>query len=173
MFLFAELIEDYQLGEGGFCTVNAIGAFNIPTGNALPTFHSREFMASQCIREEGGARYAIKKLSRETRSDKARFRQGLADLVIEARLLAVIQHEHIVKLRGISDSGYMNKDFFIILDRLRITLDKQLIRWRESSTNSCLCFSNRNKEKVEDIYDDKISTAIGIAAALEYLHSKK
>lgn len=165
--------EGKKLGVGGYCVVNAIGAFNIPVVNKRPPLHSREYMAMQCIREEGGPRYAIKKLSSASKSDNERFQQGIADLVIEARLLSVIHHDNIIKLRGFANCGFINKDFFILMDRLHITLDKQLIYWRENSNKSCSCFSSKNKETTEDIFDDKLTTGMGIAAAMEYLHSQK
>ncbi len=168
--------EEKKLGIGGFCIVHSIGAFDIPILDNQPPLHSREYMAMQCIRQEGGPRYAIKKLSNETKSNEIRFFQGIADLVIEARLLAVIHHENIIKLRGYGSCGFMDKDFFIVLDRLHTTLDKQLIRWREDSRKAkpCLCFSsNKSNETEEDIFDDKLTTGMGIAAAVEYLHSKK
>ena len=171
----AEVKVGKKLGLGGYCLVSEIGGFDLPVKNERPPLHSREYMAMQCIRQEGGPRYAIKELSMDTKSDKDNFLQGIADLVIEARLLSVIQHENIIKLRGIADCGYFNRDFFIVMDRLQITLDRQLVRWAAAeSSSSCSCFSSqKNKQTAQDVLDEKLAAGLGISSALEHLHSKK
>jgi hypothetical protein len=132
-------------------------------------------MSMQCIREEGGPRYAIKELSAQTKSDKSQFDRGMADIVIEAKLLSVLQHDNIIKIRGLAACGFFHKDFFIVMDRLNITLDKQIIQWKEKENECSLfcCLSSKRREKREENFEDRVVTAMLIARAMAYLHSKK
>lgn len=148
----------------------------MPTPVPDPPLRSREYMSLQCIREEGGPRYAVKKLSLTSLADKQLFAQGIADIVVEARTLAVIQHHNIIKIRGLADCGYYNKGFFIVMDRLPITLDKQILKWSEEK-KKCSGFmsklSKKKQEASEDLDASRFDALLGIASALEFLHSKK
>ncbi len=170
-----ELELGKQLGVGGFARVSAIAAINIDMEeNTKPPLHSREYMSMQCIRTVGGPRYAIKQLSRETRSERNRFEKGIADIVVEARILAVIQHENIIRIRGYATGDYFDKDFFIVMDRLQITLDQQIINWYNELNRPCsFCCSSQNKIDADNIRDDQLATSVSIASAVEFLHSKK
>jgi hypothetical protein len=48
----------------------------------------RQFIARNCIRNSGDARYAIKILSPATVTKEGLFIQGMADMAIETRYLA-------------------------------------------------------------------------------------
>lgn len=171
-----ELKVGKQLGVGGFCTVKQIDGINISCNIRDPPLHSREYMAMQCIREVGGPRYAIKELSSSTKTDKTLCMKGIADIVVEARLLAVIQHQHIIKIRGFGSCGYFNKDFFILMDRLDQTLDRKINQWRDETRKSSGMLgklSKKKKEKVDEIKDEKVDACRGVASAIRFLHSKK
>lgn len=153
-----------------------VSAIDVSVNDDEPPLHSREYMSMQCIRQDGGPRYAVKQLSSTTKSDKSVFLKGLADIVIEARLLAVIQHPNIIKIRGFGSCGYFHQDFFIVMDRLSLTLDKRIGKWREETKRSKSLiqrFSNKSKDAVQDIADDKINTCLGIVKAIQFLHSRK
>ena len=133
-------------------------------------------MSKVCVRKVGGPRYAVKRLSPATKAKEEVFQSGLSDLVIEARLLAVIQHANIIKCRGFASCGYFHQDFFIVMDRLQHTLDTQINRWKNSSakcTGFLAKFSDAKKEQAQEIHDEKITAARGIARAIEYLHENK
>ena len=80
-------------------------------------FESRKFIADHCIRNGGDARYAVKILSPETIQNIPKFLQGLMDLVIEARLLASLEHPNIIKLRGLPAGDLFYEGTFIVLVR--------------------------------------------------------
>jgi len=66
------------------------------------------------------------------------------------------------------------RTFFILMDRLRITLDKQIIRWSQNkkSCTSICCLSEKAKVDVETLLDDQLSAALSIASAIEFLHTR-
>ena len=130
----------------------------------------------QCIREECGPRYAIKELSAKTKAKEDDFLKGIADIVLEARILAVIQHDNIIKIRGFANCDYFDEGFFIVMDRLQITLDRQIVLWREASStcSTAMCFSRKKrKEHAEDIMDEKLAAGIAISGAVAFLHENK
>lgn len=174
-YVVIELEIGGQLGVGGYCTVSEVTAINVPSDTVDPPLHSREYMSMQCIRQEGGPRYAIKQLSPKTRADNDSFLKGIADIVVEARLLAVIQHQNVIKIRGFATGGYFDKDFFIVMDRLHATLDKKISQWSNDTRKGGFlrAFSKKSKDVAADIADEKITTAIGIARAMDFVHSKK
>jgi hypothetical protein len=79
----------------------------------------RNFMATYCIRKGKDPRYAIKQLSDDiVLQDPHNYINGLMDLAIEARFLAVIRHPNIIKMRAVGVGTPYSRDFFIMLDRL-------------------------------------------------------
>lgn len=86
----------------------------------------RGFIKARCTRD-GGARYAVKQLSDESREDKTKFLKGTIDLAIEAKFLAVLDHPHIIKMRGASSFGPFDAPgYFLVLDKLTETLEDRL-----------------------------------------------
>jgi len=107
---------------------------------------ARKVLKKRCWRE-GKARYAAKQLredillllgnnpqNSDNNSDEDMqqlYNIGLADLAMEARLLASLSHPNICKLRG--TAGIPGQpDYMLLLDRLYLTLDDQIVKWREA-----------------------------------------
>lgn len=121
--------------------------------------------------------YAVKCLRDNVTAQEETFITGAVDLAIEASILAKLMHPNIIRLHK-SMSGCISEAFqdnergyFLVLDLLADTLDKRLTRWRrEKSIAFVSSFqSKRNnlqmRERIEDV-------ALGVAAGLEYIHSK-
>ena len=169
---------DLQIGEllgtGGFCNVHKIKGIEGETTN------------NDWLHEDGKSRYAIKRLSAKTKADEENFHVGVVDLVLEGRLLAGIQHDNIIGLKGFSklsgDSSYRDSDFQegfgIVIECLTMRLDKKYEAWSRKWVKGtfvrifCPC-SKKNRDVARMIEDEKISAATGIANALVYLHSNK
>ncbi|KAL7537171.1 hypothetical protein ACHAWF_005680 [Thalassiosira exigua] len=110
---------------------------------------------------------AMKCLRPQIRSDAEQFLVGVEDLVHETALLASLDHPHIVKLHGRAGGCASAKSFglsdgyFVLLDRLRNTLDDRIAGWKKTSKKGDL------PKLVQ------VKTAVAIADALSYLHSKR
>jgi hypothetical protein len=142
-FIFKELLISRVAGRGGFCVVNQIdkvtllkdGIASIAKFNdedVAQLVPDRNFMATYCIRKGKDPRYAIKQLSDDSvLQDHHTYVNGLMDLGIEARFLAVIHHPNIIKMRAVGVGAPYSRDFFIVLDRLYDILTVRLITWKK------------------------------------------
>lgn len=130
---------------------------------------SRLHMANNYLRD-GDARYAIKKLRKDI--DQEDTIKGIYDLALEAKFLAVIDHPHIIKIRAIATTDYLNRDFFVILDRLYNTLEKEIEIWgqqKRKTSGVCKIFDLKGKKK-KNLMIEKCNVSYDIAAAVGHLH---
>jgi len=175
-FQLIELLPGRILGRGGFCKVSEITRIAI-SGESTNSDEkeensnaSRTHMASNYIRE-GDARYAIKILRKDL--DRQDTLKGIFDLALEAKFLAVIDHPHIIKIRAVALSEYLSKDFFVILDRLYNTLEKQIEIWSErkkkmnGNVSRLLDFKGKKKKT---LLVEKLNVAYDIVSAVSHLH---
>ena len=142
----------------------------------------RSFIAKNHQRD-GHARYAIKMLSKSTlagkktnvASDHKRFIAGVVDLAMEVKYLSIIQHPHIIKMRGIAQTHPCSGSFFIILDRLYDTLSERMKGWKKqqkrmSGLGSILDLKGSKKEQA---LGQRLVVAYNICSALHFLHQNK
>ena len=108
-----ELTIGKVLGHGGFCTVREVVKVSLKDGiaaskslgNAEPShwaenqkrdlsqvLQDRNFMESFYLRNDKEYRYAIKRLKDDAHKDVQTFINGIVDLALEARFLAVVRH---------------------------------------------------------------------------------
>ena len=127
-------------------------------------------------RSERRLTLAMKCLRPQIRSNAEQFLIGVEDLVHETAMLASLEHPHIVKLYGragtkqegtscdmtdMSNSVYesfkLSDGYFILLDRLKDTLDDRITRWKKTVGKANPTIA-------------QIKTAMSVADALAYLH---
>jgi hypothetical protein len=156
---------------------------------------AREFMANRCMRN-GKARYAIKRLHKALAPvERAR---GMIDLAIEAKYLSTVWHPNIskccvllrllidtrsglnlsvslVKLRGVAKGDMVDPHFFIIIDRLHMTLDVQIREWATSfkSKKGSLFGIGKDRDGLKGLLIDRLTVAYDLAAAFFYLHENR
>ena len=118
--------------------------------------------------------------------------KGMVDLAVEARLLSTLSHPHIITMRATADVDPLEHNFFVVLDRLQMTLDKQLKIWRQHVNKArgwkcfyfCSCskiflrgccnrFTCANKHRLHSIWMERLTVAKNIALAMQYLHLKQ
>ena len=178
-----ELTLGRVLGKGGFGTVSEIKSIACASskgsvseeGDVEQKQQDKKFIADHCIREGGDARYAIKALSPENRSDGHVFLQGLIDMSVETMFLSVVDHPHIIKMRGIGACGMNHPDYFLILDRLYDTLEARISKWKLESkkANSMMNkLKKKSSDKSKELLETKLIYAYDLMGAIEYLHKK-
>jgi len=137
---------------------------------------SRGFMADHCIREGGSSRYAVKMLQEDTTKCPGMLIRGSIDMALETRILSSICHPNIIKLHACGATSPYKADYFIVIDRLIDTLDQRIEKWakQQKYVNSTLgrkLLDRKGKRRIA-LLEDKLTTALDLSAAFEYLHSK-
>ena len=111
--------------------------------------------------------------------------EAALQLTNEARILSELDHENIIKIRGVGSETFsgslQSRNFFLLLDVLDETLEDRLERWgKEKATNIRRKFrkliSNDSNHRLKDcqrMYRRIYESTLGIARGMEYLHQKK
>lgn len=179
-----ELVLGKVLGRGGFCVVHEVKAVKLNSSGAGDSHeknsgekepaYTRAFIQARCIRD-GEPRYAIKQLSEESRADKTKLLKGAIDLAIEAKFLAVLDHPHIIKMRGASSSGPFEPRYYLLLDKLYDTLEVRLKKWgkSETKTKGVLGKMTGGKKRKDKLTLEKAHVAYDLATALKFMHENR
>ena len=114
-------------------------------------------------------------------------------LLLEAHLLATLNHPHIIKLHGISKGVFDNiaatgrtDGFFLVLPKLVCTLQDKIEEWRNDigtlPDNPCdksALYQNlfsrkkRRKQFMEESFKERLHMIMDVLKALEYLHDHR
>ena len=120
-------------------------------------------------------RYVVKQLSPELgRSDKINYLKGTVDLAMETRFLALLDHENIVSISGVSSSGPFSENYFIVLEKLNETLAKRVKVWMDLD-RQCKGITGvftGSKKKARRLQFERISAARSLVAGMEFLHQQ-
>ena len=140
--------------------------------------HTAEDIARLAIKETmtGGRTLtsrtlAMKCLRPQTRANMHQFMIGVEDLVNETAMLASLDHPNIIKLHGRAggcdtNSFRLSDGYFILLDRLRDSLDDRIVSWKKTLS------ATKRSASTSSPSTSQIQTACSIADAMSYLHSK-
>lgn len=182
-----EVILGEFLGSGGFNDVYEVKRIDLvqnleeaehakKIASPLQQEH-RAFIAKHVFRESSqNCRYAMKFLSMDTISDAGRFCTGAADLVVEAKFLASLEHPNIIKLRGMAAAGTSGfasmeeRGYFLILDRLQCTLEDKIDMWRDYEGK---LQNDKIGKKRRYFLAERLHVAFDVCAALDYLHANQ
>ncbi|KAG7365175.1 serine/threonine protein kinase [Nitzschia inconspicua] len=162
--------DDFVLGDliafGGFSNVYDIDHFKVDS----------ELTEEP---ESAAQKYVVKHLNPKLAYNPKKLVVGAKDLVMEAHFLSALNHENIIQLRAWSAAGIAGfstagraDGFFLILDRLEITLAKKISHWREEEKQRKTLVKGRNSEK-NKLLAERLQTAIDIASAVTYLHGRR
>jgi serine/threonine protein kinase len=164
------------LGRGGYCVVSEIASIEVKKPMENPLYDEEELqrrlLAERCIRN-GDARYAIKTLGDQTRSDAVNYMKGVMDLAIEAKFLAVVRHSNIIRMRAVADCSPYDDGYFLVLDRLYGTLDDRLSVWEKEEAKAkgfVSKISGKSKKKMNESITKRIVAAYDISKAMMHFH---
>ncbi len=162
--------EDFELGDliafGGFSNVYELDHFNVE---------------SELTEEADDAKrkYVVKHLNPKLAFNPKKLVVGAKDLVMEAHFLSALDHENIIRLRGWAAAGIAGfaatgraDGFFLILDRLNLTLAKKISIWREDAKTKKGLMKGRNTDK-NRLFQERLKASIDVAAAVTYLHERR
>lgn len=103
--------------------------------------------------------------------DAQTFINGVVDLAVEARLLSVVRHPNIIKLRAMCADHPYTGQFFLVMDKLYDILNTRLIKWKKQKPGGIkkmLFFGGKQAEI--DFFVERLTVAYDLACALKYLH---
>ena len=131
----------------------------------------RTYMSERCYRG-GIARFAVKRVRNDL--NPVSKCMAIADLALEAKFLACMDHSNIIRMRATVGSPG-EEDFFIFLDSLYCILDEKIKMWN-IEVKKCLapmklCVLNR--ERHTDLMTERVMALFDIARALKHLHGKR
>ena len=197
------------IGRGNFCAVHNITRFSqtksmvglhskLPrksmVDSVIDSFQCGEkslniFMNSKKVTDvlisyskaSNHRRYYVAKVPHN--GDIDTYKQCFDSLKVEAKILASLNHENIIKIHGISKFGIFDhstneldqKPYFIILDKLLGNLEETIANWRQASNQRKMIMEKRSDrdESSETIFLLKrLDILFDIASALKYLHQK-
>ena len=165
-----ELTIGQILGNGGFAQVHEVVHHPLHLLRSLKQHEENNIVVGNTMTLSScRPRFAIKILRKELLDNKILFRQAADDLVNEAKILSMLDHPNILKLRALprsigrrwhrSKSETRYRELFLVTDRLEETLADRIERWKIDSTKYLTPL--------------KIDYALQLAKALEYLHSHR
>jgi serine/threonine protein kinase len=169
-----EVMTGRFLGNGAFSECYQVWGFQLSHTELGPMQdEARHHLNEMAVDRHGQCNYVMKHLRRDLydRGPKKMI-HAAADLVLEAKFLSHIDHHNIIKLRGWAGEEtnyhYGNHDnFFLVLDRLDLTLAHRLLQWQLDPESRDAIISN----KLGD-FREKVDVAFQIASGLEYLHDR-
>lgn len=176
-FAFREMTLGALVGQGGFSDVREIISveLNRLEGTSDEESCRREKLAKK-VNERGKKKYVLKTLRRDLHEQE--LAKGVLDLAIEADMLGSLKHDNIISLRAVANSDPHERRFFVVLDRLSVTLERKFNLWRKIADQSagiyfpCYGYCSPNASVLHDLWKERLDVSIQIARAIEYLHMK-
>lgn len=141
-------------------------------------FHDKRFIAENTMTvDTKKARYVVKLISPEIlESNFKKFVQAAMDMALETHFLSIMNHPHILKMRGVGMGDFFSPNYFLVLDRLYDTLSERIDTWRDDvikcntfSLGRLFSFGNRKEKRRIDILLERLTVARNLADALCYL----
>jgi len=154
------------LGKGAFSEVYQVTGVKLSFEHEDEEESHRYEVHQACNTKENDVdQLIIKHLRPELLSQRSKFNNAAADLVLEAKFLAALEHPNIIKIHGWAANGASSygdgshDGFFVILEQLGDVLSRRIFLWGKDP-------SSVPSMKL------RLDYATQIASALQYLHSK-
>jgi serine/threonine protein kinase len=106
--------------------------------------------------------------------DRISFLKGVVDLATETRYLSRLDHNNVIKLEGVAACDAFTKGYFIILERVNLTLAKRVKEWMDVD-RTCKGITGvftGSKKKVHKLQTDRMTAAYDLACGMNYLHQR-
>ncbi len=120
--------------------------------------------------------YVLKTLRPDLPEDE--YVKGIVDLAIEAEFLSVLSHRNIISMRALANSDPHETKFFVVLDRLVMTLDRKFNQWRREVGESSgywlgpFGYCCAKEQYLYNTWLDRLMASRDISNAIYFLHKK-
>jgi serine/threonine protein kinase len=124
------------------------------------------------------SKHVLKMLRSNMVDDPDLFVASAAGLISEATILALLDHDNIIRVKAWSHRGFSGYSkgtsdaFFLVLDRLDGMLSDRICEWKHEVCKIHL-FSRQRNEKLCQLLSKKLHVAKDIAGAISYLHQRR
>lgn len=176
---FLELVVGRMLGQGGFCTVSEVDKIQVNELYDISNEQARlraDFSSTTI--DNGEPKYVIKTLRIDLLEEE--HVKGIVDLAIESEFLAVLKHSNIISMRAFANSDPHDAKYFVLLDRLVMTLDKKFNQWRKIVQDHSgywlgplVGYCCSKEQYLYQTWLDRVQASRDIANAICHLHSKQ
>ena len=173
-----EITLGLLVGQGGFSDVRDIVGIDIDESfdtSDQETAIRKEIAINVNNKNGFKENLVLKTLRNDLPEDE--HTKGVLDLAIEAEFLAQLSHPHIISLRATATTDPHDDRFFVILDRLGITLERKFNQWRGIASESsgiyvpCYGYCCAKTPILHALWKERLLVAWQTASALEHLHA--
>jgi len=123
-------------------------------------------------------KYVVKMLRTDLPEDE--HAKGVVDLAVEADFLQHLNHSNIIKMRAMANSDPQESKFFVILEKLVLTLERKQNFWRQEVGDNmgvwfgpCFGYCCSKLPVLHRLWMERLMVARDIALAIRYLHQNK
>jgi serine/threonine protein kinase len=173
----SELQIGRVIGKGGFSVVSEINGIRLDEVFETSEEESKirkEFYLK--FRGQAQHRFVVKTLRTDLPEEE--YSKGVVDLAIEANFLRELTHPNIITMRATANSDPHESKYFVVLDRLAMTLDRKINFWRTEVGENMgywmgpcgYCCSK--KHVLHRLWMERLMVARDVAKAVKYLHDQ-
>lgn len=165
-------------GKGGFSVVSELQGIKLDEVNDTSDEDAaaRQQFASSFHADDPDPPYVIKVLRTDLSEEE--HTKGIVDLAIEANLLDILSHPNIIAMRAMANSDPYENRFFVILDKLVMTLERKMNFWRKEVSENVgfwmgpCGYCCAKKPALYRLWTERIMVTRDIANAIYYIHSQ-
>lgn len=105
--------------------------------------------------------------------------KGIIDLAIEAEFLKELRHANVISMKAMANSDPHESGFFVIMERLEVTLDKKFDLWRKIVGDNMgywmgpFGYCCTKAKYLYQSWMERITITRDIGNAIYYLHSNR
>ena len=172
------------LGKGGFSVVSEIQGVQLDevydTSDAeakLRQAFVEQVQDNAKHHHSSSHQYVIKMLRTDLPEEE--HAKGVVDLAIEAEFLKTLYHPNIITMRAHANSDPHETRFFVILEKLVLTLERKMNFWRQEVSENvgywtpCIGYYCCAKRHVlHRLWMERLMVSRDISMAIRYLHSQ-
>jgi serine/threonine protein kinase len=169
------------LGKGGFSVVSEIQGVHLDevydTSDAEAKLRQAFAEQVQDTLQHHTHHYVIKMLRTDLPEEE--HAKGVVDLAIEAEFLKTLHHPNLITMRAHANSDPHEARFFVVLEKLVITLERKMNFWRQEVSENvgywtpCIGYYCCAKRHVlHRLWMERLMVSRDISMAIRYLHSQ-
>jgi serine/threonine protein kinase len=174
------------LGKGGFSIVSEIQGVKLDevydTSDAEAKLRQAfaEQVKDSCSNNNNSSSNSRQFVLKMLRTDlpEEEHTKGVVDLAIEAEFLKTLRHPNIITMRAHANSDPHETRFFVILEKLVITLERKMNFWRQEVTENvgvwipCFGYCCAKQHVLHRLWMERLMVSRDISMAIRYLHTQ-